>query len=88
MVDKWFKAQALSDLPDQVERIAALLHHPAFSLKNPNRLRSLVYAFAAVNHVHFHRSDGKGYELLAGVILQVGIHSYFMRPRQTQNYWR
>ncbi|CDJ61946.1 aminopeptidase N, putative [Eimeria maxima] len=70
VVDKWFKAQALSDLPDQVERIAALLHHPAFSLKNPNRLRSLVYAFAAVNHVHFHRSDGKGYELLAGVILQ------------------
>lgn len=70
VVDKWFKAQALSDLPDQVERVAALLQHPAFSLKNPNRLRSLVYVFAAVNHVHFHRSDGKGYELLADVVLQ------------------
>lgn len=74
VVDKWFKAQALSDLPDQVERVAALLQHPAFSLKNPNRLRSLVFVFAASNHVHFHRDDGKGYELLADVVLQVRIN--------------
>ncbi|CDJ28008.1 uncharacterized protein EMH_0036870 [Eimeria mitis] len=70
VVDKWFKAQALSDLPDQVERVAALLQHPAFSLKNPNRLRSLVYVFCSNNHVHFHRKDGKGYELLADVVLR------------------
>ncbi|CDJ48903.1 hypothetical protein EBH_0022760 [Eimeria brunetti] len=70
VVDKWFRAQALSDLPDQVERVAALLKHSAFTVKNPNRLRSLVYVFGAVNHVHFHRIDGKGYELLADVVLQ------------------
>ncbi|CDJ37163.1 aminopeptidase N, putative [Eimeria tenella] len=71
VLDKWFRAQARSDLPDQVERVAELLNHPAFSLKNPNRLRSLIFTFASLNPLHFHRSDGKGYELLANVILEV-----------------
>lgn len=76
VIDKWFRAQARSDLPDQVERVAELLNHPAFSLKNPNRLRSLVFTFASLNPLHFHRSDGKGYELLANVILEVSGHSF------------
>lgn len=68
LVDKWFRAQAFSDLPDQVERVEKLSGHPDFSLKTPNRMRSLFFAFT-LNHKHFHRSDGKGYKLLADVVL-------------------
>ncbi|XP_026192253.1 uncharacterized protein LOC34619169 [Cyclospora cayetanensis] len=71
VLDKWFKAQALSDLPDEVERVSALLRHPSFSYTKPNRFRSLVLTFANFNYRHFHRLDGKGYELLADVILTV-----------------
>ena len=71
MLDRWFSAQAKSDLSDEVERVRLLLQHPAFSITNPNRLQSLVFTFAATNQVHFHRLDGSGYELMADVILQV-----------------
>lgn len=71
MIDKWFQAQAMSDLPNEVERVTELLEHPLFSFTNPNRLRSLINTFAAVNYVHFHRIDGKGYELVAHVVLKV-----------------
>ncbi|CDJ38814.1 hypothetical protein ETH_00033545, partial [Eimeria tenella] len=69
LVDKWFRAQAGSDLPDQVERVAALQQHEAFTIKNPNRLRALLSAFV-FNRPHFHRKDGKGYQIIADAVLK------------------
>ena len=37
VVDKWFTLQALSKLPNTVEKVKALMRHPAFDLKNPNK---------------------------------------------------
>ncbi|KAL8451448.1 hypothetical protein Emag_002670 [Eimeria magna] len=90
MVDKWFRAQAGSDLPDQVERVTELLKHPVFSYTNPNRFRSLVYAFAANNQVHFHRLDGKGYEFLANAILKVDKFNPVLASRGAKLFmnWR
>ena len=53
---------------DRVETVEALAKHPDFTLTNPNRLRSLVGAFAA-NQRAFHRDDGRGYRFLADTIL-------------------
>jgi aminopeptidase N len=37
-VNKWFALQAMSDTPGNVENIKKLLNHPAFDIKNPNKV--------------------------------------------------
>ncbi len=71
VLDKWFSIQAGSRRPDALECVIALASHADFSLKNPNRLRSLVGAFCAGNQVHFHRSDGAGYRFLADIVIEL-----------------
>jgi len=67
VLDKWMGLQALSPLPGTVDRVRALMKHPAYDVKNPNRVRSLVGAFAA-NHLRFHAADGAGYALVGETI--------------------
>ena len=50
------------------DRVVALSKHPDFTLANPNRARSLLYAFAAGNPVGFHRADGAAYRFVADQI--------------------
>jgi aminopeptidase N len=69
VLDKWFALQAGSSAPDACERVFALAGHPAFTLRNPNRARSLVLEFAAGNQLRFHSGDGRGYAFLADQIL-------------------
>jgi aminopeptidase N len=71
VIDKWFSVQALSSRPDTIDRVLALSSHPDFTLKNPNRARSLLGAFSARNQVRFHAADGRGYTLLADKILEL-----------------
>ncbi|MBY0344204.1 MAG: DUF3458 domain-containing protein, partial [Sphingomonadales bacterium] len=68
VVDKWFTLQALSLHPDVIQHVRALAEHPDFTLKNPNRVRSLHMAFAG-NPKGFHKVDGEGYRMVADVIL-------------------
>ena len=70
VLDKWMGLQAYSPLPDTVERVRALTKHPAYDVKNPNRVRSLVGAFAG-NHLRFHAKDGSGYRLVGETIRTV-----------------
>ncbi|NOT30407.1 MAG: aminopeptidase N C-terminal domain-containing protein [Planctomycetes bacterium] len=65
VLDKWFRLQALSPLPDTLERVIALASHPDFNLKNPNRVRALLGAFAHGNQVRFHGRDGRAYAFFA-----------------------
>jgi aminopeptidase N len=71
VLDKWFAVQARAAMPDSVETVHALLSHPKFSLKNPNRIRALIGSFAHANPTGFNREDGAGYELLAGQALEI-----------------
>ena len=71
VVDKWFSLQATSTLPDTLHRVTALLDHPAFELRNPNRFRALVGAFSQGNQVRFHEPDGAGYRFLADQLLRL-----------------
>ena len=70
VLDKWFTAQAVADLPDVLDRVKALVKHPDFTLKNPNRCRALVSAFS-MNAAHFHAEDGEGYMFLGDITSQV-----------------
>jgi len=69
VLDKWFSIQAMSARADTPAAIRALYVHPDFDLKNPNRARSLIGAFASGNPQHFHAEDGAGYRFLADAVI-------------------
>ncbi|TGU74371.1 aminopeptidase N [Geomonas terrae] len=71
VIDKWFSLQATSRLPDTMDRVLALLEHPDFDIRNPNRVRSLVGAFSQANQVRFHDASGRGYRFLGDQILRL-----------------
>ncbi|WP_120717030.1 aminopeptidase N [Tsuneonella amylolytica] len=68
VIDKWFSLQAASLHPAAIEHVKALAKHPDFSLRNPNRVRSLYMAFAGNPHA-FHDASGEGYRIIADLIL-------------------
>ena len=71
VVDKWFTVQAMTQRPDALEQVEALAGHEAFSLRNPNRVRSLIGAFAMGNPTGFHRKDGGGYRFVAERVIEL-----------------
>jgi aminopeptidase N len=71
VLDKWFSVQAQFADVDVLDRLRRLMAHPAFSMKNPNRVRSLIGMFATANPRQFHRADGAGYVYVADAILEL-----------------
>jgi len=69
VIDKWFASQARADVEDLLPRVKALMEHPEFSLKNPNRLRSVVSIFLSTPQ--FHAPDGSGYDFALEMIPKV-----------------
>lgn len=70
VVNKWFALQAVSDIPGNVGNVRKLLNHPAFDLRNPNKVYSLIGGFCG-SPVNFHAKDGSGYEFLGDIVLQL-----------------
>lgn len=68
VIDKWFSLQAGSLHPRVLDQVEALARHPDFTLTNPNRVRALYMALAG-NLGAFHAADGRGYRLIADLIL-------------------
>ncbi len=73
VVDKWFAMQATA--PERegkvFARVKTLLKHPDFTLKNPNRARSLIAALCMNNPAAFHRRDAAGYVFWADRVLEL-----------------
>ena len=69
VLDKWLSLQAMSSLPGTLSNVKALLDHPMFSLRNPNKVRALIGAFCAGNQLRFHGEDSAGYVFLADQVL-------------------
>lgn len=69
VLDKWFTLQATSELPDSLSHVKQLMKHPAFSIKNPNKVRSLIGAFCMANPRNFHALDGSGYAFLTEMLM-------------------
>lgn len=70
VVNKWFALQAMSNIPGNVENVRKLLNHPAFDLRNPNKVYSLIGGFCG-SPVNFHAKDGSGYKFLGEIVLQL-----------------
>jgi len=73
VIDKWFACQAcMPDVDGSVlARVKQLTRHPDFSLKNPNRARSLIGAFCHANPNAFHRADAAGYVFWGDRVLEL-----------------
>jgi aminopeptidase N len=82
VMDQWFSVQAASGLPGGLDRVKALMQHPAFTLKNPNKVRALIGAFAGQNLINFHAADGSGYRFLADLIIQLNALNPQIASRQ------
>ncbi len=70
VINKWLFSCACADRPDAVSVVRKLMEHPAFNIKNPNKLRSLMGGFA-YNQPEFHKADGSGYALAAEMAVKV-----------------
>jgi aminopeptidase N len=73
VVDKWFALQGRTPELDgrSFARVKQLLQHPDFTLKNPNRARSLIFSLCLANPAAFHRSDAAGYVFWAEQVLAI-----------------
>jgi len=71
VLDKWFQVQASVPGAATVDTVERLTRHPAYSILNPNRVRSLIGTFSTANQTGFHRADGAGYRFVAATILEV-----------------
>ena len=72
VVDKWFSALGSSCADNAIEEIRPLFDHPAYTLSNPNRARSLLGAMVTNSSV-FHQQDGAGYAFAAQKILELDV---------------
>ncbi|NOR52344.1 MAG: aminopeptidase N, partial [Gammaproteobacteria bacterium] len=85
VLDKWFAIQATAPRDGAREEIIKLRERPDFTLKNPNRVRSLIASFAMRNPVAFHQADGAGYRFLSKTIMELDglnpqVASRMVRP--------
>ena len=73
VIDKWFALQAgASDRGGHILPIVRqLLLHPDFSIKNPNRARSLIFSYCSANPGAFHRLDAAGYVFWSDRVLEM-----------------
>lgn len=71
VLDKWLAVQARSELPDTLSKVKALMQHPAFDDKNPNKLRALIGTFTQINRVQFHDKNGEGYAFLTDQVCRL-----------------
>jgi aminopeptidase N len=73
VIDKWFAIQSASPMPDAFARVLSLTAHPAFDLATPNRVRAVIGSFSQANPLHFHATNGQGYEFLADHVIAIDI---------------
>ena len=69
VMDKWFMVQAVAQHENALQNVKRLMQHPCFDLKNPNKVRSLIGSFAAMNLQAFHHTDGEAYRFVMDQIL-------------------
>ncbi|MEA3220149.1 aminopeptidase N [Immundisolibacter sp.] len=90
VLDRWFSVQAGSRRLQALDDVKALLNHPAYAPRNPNRVRALVGAFVHGNPARFHAADGSGYAFLADQVLAIDAFNPMLAARLVQAFarWR
>ncbi len=71
VLDKWFMLQASSQRPEVLAEVNRLMAHPAFNIRNPNKVRSLIGVFCQSNPARFHDRSGEGYAFAGDQVLAI-----------------
>jgi aminopeptidase N len=71
VMDKWFALHAKAEKHDVLSHLDLLQAHQQFSIKNPNKVRSVIGTFAFYNTLGFHQKDGSGYKYLANYLITI-----------------
>jgi aminopeptidase N len=71
VIDKWFSLQASAPRQETLGKVKELMEHPAFTMRNPNRVRALIGVFAHGNPACFHDLSGAGYAFVADRVLEL-----------------
>ncbi|MGP1679260.1 MAG: aminopeptidase N [Burkholderiales bacterium] len=89
VVDKWLAVQAGSRLPGALAEVRKLLAHPAFDMRNPNKVYALIRSFCS-NHVRFHAAEGGGYAFLAEQVIALDAFNPQIAARMARAFdrWR
>jgi aminopeptidase N len=92
VIDKWFTLQALAPEKEGhvFARVKALMQHPDFTLRTPNRARSLLMALCASNPAAFHRMDAGGYVFWADRVIEIDSINPQLASRlaRAMDHWR
>ena len=84
VMDKWFVLQATSPAANVLRNVRQLLNHRSFSMGNPNRVRSLIGAFASANPAAFHAKDGSGYKFLLEMLIDLNTRNPQVAARMVE----
>ncbi|PHP94795.1 aminopeptidase N [Pantoea agglomerans] len=84
VMDKWFVLQATSPAANVMRIVRQLLNHRSFTMSNPNRVRSLVGAFASANPAAFHAKDGSGYKFLVEMLTDLNTRNPQVAARMVE----
>jgi aminopeptidase N len=89
VVDKWLSVQATTRLPSALADVKRLMAHPAFNLRNPNKVYALIGGFRG-NQVRFHAVDGAGYAFLAEQVIALDAINPQVAARMARGFdrWR
>ncbi len=71
VMDKWFSLQAIKPGAATLDTVKRLMRHPAFSIRNPNKVRALIGVFSMLNPTGFHAADGSGYAFHADRVIEL-----------------
>ena len=90
VLDRWFSVQAGSRRAQALDDVKALLQHPAYAPRNPNRVRALVGTFVHGNPLRFHAPDGSGYAFVADQVQAIDGFNPMLAARLAQalTRWR
>jgi aminopeptidase N len=88
VVDKWLRVQAMSRLPGTLAEVKRLTAHPAFSIRNPNKIYALLGGFCMANPVRFHAADGSGYTFLADHVIALDARNPQVAARMARAFDR
>ena len=90
VIDKWFALQAVQPEGDTLATVRALMNHPAFSIRNPNRVRALIGSFANANPTRFNAADGSGFDFIADIVVELDRFNAQVAARLLSSFrsWR
>ena len=69
VMNLWLQIQSANSQQGGLGRVEVLMEHSAFTMSNPNKVRSLIGGFCAANLINFHSKNGSGYRFLSDQIL-------------------